>query len=59
MIPLYMLYKKCRFAEILDGADVTRAIEDHVIVQEMTQIIEGLQEEVKNDMKSMPYVNGK
>ena len=59
MIPLCMLYKKCRFAEILDGADVTRAIEDHVIVQEMTQIIEGLQGEAKTDMKGKPYVDGK
>ncbi|XP_022743112.1 uncharacterized protein LOC111294094 isoform X2 [Durio zibethinus] len=33
--------------------------EDHVIVQEMTQIIEGLQGEVKTDMKGMPYVLGK
>ncbi|XVE60448.1 hypothetical protein DITRI_Ditri05aG0129300 [Diplodiscus trichospermus] len=33
--------------------------EDHAIVQEMTQIIEGLQGDVKKDMKGMPYVNGK
>ncbi|MBA0706590.1 hypothetical protein Golax_018691 [Gossypium laxum] len=33
--------------------------EDHRIVQQLTEIINGLQGEAKTDMKGMPYVNGK
>ncbi|XVF36764.1 hypothetical protein REPUB_Repub19eG0086500 [Reevesia pubescens] len=54
---LMLLQHALQFAEILDGADVTESYsEDHKIVQEMTQIIEGLQGDVKGNMNGMPSV---